>query len=525
MNGLPRTSFPWTGKILGGLGKKKVATTPSADICLIVEGTYPYVAGGVSGWVHELIKSLPEFSFHLLALLAPNQKLQTRYDLPKNVSGITHLFLAPPRGGLGRGKSVSSLFADLEPGLAGFQEEGGIEPLRRIVATLAPFRRELAPGWLLNSRPGWDLLLRLYDRLLPGGPFLDFFWTWRYLSGNLFTILLRDLPRARVYHAVSTGYAGLCLARARMETGRPVIVCEHGIYTNERRIEITMAEWLYEDPNAGLQLDHGKSDCRKLWIHAFQAYSLACYQACEEIITIYGGNQDFQKADGADPSRMRVIPNGIDWRRFENLVSDKGTRPPTIALIGRVVPIKDIKGFIQACAILRQSVPNARAMIMGPTEEDEDYYEECLGLVHHFHLQEMIEFTGRVNLVDYLGRIDVLVLTSISEGQPLVILEAGAAGVPTVATDVGACREMILGMPDEDPPLGPAGAVTRVSSPSETAHELVRLLTQPAWWRQCSQAIRQRVKKYYDQGTLTQTYRELYTRLCHLPSDSEPVRE
>ena len=54
-------------------------------------------------------------------------------------------------------------------------------------------------------------------------------------------------------------------------------------------------------------------------------------------------------------------------------------------------------------------------------------------------------FTGRVNLLEYLGKIDVVVLTSLSEAQPLVILEAGAAGVPVVATDVGACGEMILG--------------------------------------------------------------------------------
>ncbi|HIJ82923.1 MAG TPA: GT4 family glycosyltransferase PelF [Magnetococcales bacterium] len=484
------------------------------DICLVCEGTYPYVAGGVSGWVHELIKSLPEFSFHLMVLLAPNQKLQTRYELPANVNGITHLFLAPPKGGTGKQKLPVTLFTDLEPGLAQFQEEGGVEALGKIMHILAPYRGRLDPGWLLNSRPAWDLLVRLYDRLLPGGPFLDFFWTWRYLAGNLFTVLLKEIPKAKTYHAVSTGYAGLFLARAHLETRRPVIVCEHGIYTNERRIEITMADWLYEDPKAGLQWDMDKGDCRKLWIHAFQAYSKACYQACDRIITIYGGNQDFQKADGADPAKMRVIPNGIDWRRFENLVSDKGTRSPTIALIGRVVPIKDIKGFIQACAILRHSVPNTRALIVGPAEEDEDYYDECVALIHHFHLQEMIVFTGRVNLVDYLGKIDVLVLTSISEGQPLVILEAGAAGVPTVATDVGACREMIMGMSDEDPPLGPGGVVTRVSNPSETAQALVGLLTQPAWWQQCSQAIRQRVKKYYDQDTLTQTYREIYTGLC-----------
>ena len=62
--------------------------------------------------------------------------------------------------------------------------------------------------------------------------------------------------------------------------------------------------------------------------------------------------------------------------------------------------------------------------------------------------------------------IAALALTSISEAQPLVILEAGAAGVPTVATDVGACREMIEGPQSEVPPLGPGGAIVGLLIPS-----------------------------------------------------------
>ena len=49
-----------------------------ADICLILEGTYPYVAGGVSSWTHDLIRAQPDLSFHLLTLLnSLNQKPET----------------------------------------------------------------------------------------------------------------------------------------------------------------------------------------------------------------------------------------------------------------------------------------------------------------------------------------------------------------------------------------------------------------------------------------------------------------
>ena len=63
-------------------------------------------------------------------------------------------------------------------------------------------------------------------------------------------------------------------------------------------------------------------------------------------------------------------------------------------------------------------------------------------------------FTGAVNIVEYLGRIHVVVLTSLSESQPLTILEAGAAGIPFVATNVGSCREVIEGRSDEQPLTG-----------------------------------------------------------------------
>ena len=57
-----------------------------------------------------------------------------------------------------------------------------------------------------------------------------------------------------------------------------------------------------------------------------------------------------------------------------------------------------------------------------------------------------------------------MALTSISEAQPLVLLEAMAAGVPVLATDVGSCREIIEGATDEDKALGKAGEVVSIAS-------------------------------------------------------------
>jgi glycosyltransferase involved in cell wall biosynthesis len=103
-----------------------------------------------------------------------------------------------------------------------------------------------------------------------------------------------------------------------------------------------------------------------------------------------------------------------------------------------------------------------------------------------------------------------VVLTSISEAQPLVILEAGSAGVPSVATDVGACREMIYGDRREAEPLGPAGEVVPLSNPTATAQAVARLLTDRAYWEKASRAIRERVRRYYNRPALDRAYREVY---------------
>ena len=85
---------------------------------------------------------------------------------------------------------------------------------------------------------------------------------------------------------------------------------------------------------------------------------------------------------------------------------------------------------------------------MGPTDEDEEYARECFDLVELMELPDVV-FTGRVNVTEYLGGLDFTILTSISEGQPLTILEGYAAKLPAIATDVGNCRGLLYGEDDD----------------------------------------------------------------------------
>jgi polysaccharide biosynthesis protein PelF len=487
-----------------------------ADVCLLLEGTYPYVSGGVSSWVHDIIGGLPELNFQLVSLL-PNRSARKRvYQVPPNVIAVNDVYLNELPRGWPWLPGLKTFFRSTEIYLKNITQRGSLADVRGLAELFAPLRGRLGSQIIYNSHAAWEILLTLYRQSQSRSPFLEFFYTWRSLIGGLYAVLLADLPKARAYHAVSTGYAGALMARAAVETGRPAIVTEHGIYTNERRIEITMADWIYDTPYASFSVSDAPRNLKDLWKDVFGTYSLACYQAAEEVLTIFGGNQKFQRSDGADPAKMRVIPNGVDVARYSGVERQTGQRRPTVAMIGRVVPIKDVKTFIRACGLLQQQILELEALIIGPVDEDKEYSDECREQVRQEGLESTVTFTGKVNIMDYLGRIDVIVLTSISEGQPLVLLEAGAAGIPSVATDVGACREIIEGRPGEDE-LGAGGVVTTLTSPKATAEGMYKLLSDQGFYAAASNAIRERVRRFYDKRDMLGAYRSLYERLIAKP--------
>jgi len=164
--------------------------------------------------------------------------------------------------------------------------------------------------------------------------------------------------------------------------------------------------------------------------------------------------------------------------------------------------------------------PEVEALIMGPEDEDPAYAAECRQLAADLGLNGNLRFTGRVRLEDYLPHIDAIALTSISEAQPLTVLEAGAAGIPSVVTDVGACQELILGRADEEPNLGPGGAVTPVASPTATAAALGRMVRDPDWRNRCGEAMRERVSRYYNKHVIDRIYGDLYRDLLNDAPDN-----
>ena len=153
--------------------------------------------------------------------------------------------------------------------------------------------------------------------------------------------------------------------------------------------------------------------------------------------------------------------------------------------------------------------PSLKLWIMGPCEEEDEYAKDCYELVRVMGISDVI-FTGRVDVTEYYGRMDIMLLTSISEGQPLTILESFAARKPVIATDVGNCHGLILGENDD---YGEAGVVVRIMHVEEIAHAILTLAHDERMRIRMGENGYQRVVSGYRFSYFQDAYRNIYKNL------------
>lgn len=488
--------------------------TVRSDATFLLEGTYPYVAGGVSTWVHQLLHAYPERRFSLVHIGPyPDAYDKPVFELPDNVVELREVFCRGARKP--RTSTHLNALANAPARSSSSRVLNGIRRLHLedrvdddLIADLSA--DDLTVAELLYGEETFELLRdEIYPRVSPNSPFMDFFWHFRGMHVPLVRLLSAHCPESSMYHAVSAGFAGLMGAVASWRTGRPLAITEHGIYAREREIELARATWIKD---VGSEASPQPSPLRKFWHHYFQMLSRIAYHQATSVITLSEANRTRQLADGADPSKTFVVPNGVDGERFrapEKSLARAHERPMRVGFVGRVVPIKDVVTLIRACKLASEQV-ELEVWIVGPEDEDPKYAERCRKLVQLMGLEDTIKFLGRQPMAEMYPQLDCLLLTSISEGQPLVILEAYAAGLPVIATDVGACRELIEGGDDDDRDLGASGIVTRVANPIETAGALVTLANAPELRHQMGRAGLQRVSARYRQQQVVDTYDALY---------------
>ena len=492
----------------------------SADIALLLEGTFPYVSGGVSSWINQIVRAYPEYRFAIVFLGSRRKDYgEFKYPLPDNVVHFEEHYLHEPtqwhpqpatRRGEPQGQAlVQQLLKAFTHGPASAEAMSAFEAVAR----------QMLPGGsvqlgdFLYSKRAWNIICEVYREHCADPSFVDFFWTVRIMLQPLWLLarVAHQLIPVRAVHCASTGYAGFLGGLLAQTRGTPLILSEHGIYTKERKIDLFKSEWIRDNRNVFQRDPTELSYFRQMWIHFFEWLGRYCYAHADPILALYEANRQRQISDGAAPGRTGNIPNGIRLERFAPLRAQRPAEPPPVlCLIGRVVPIKDIKTFIRAMRRVVNQRPDAQGWIAGPAEEDPAYAEECRNLVRSLGLQQQVRFLGMQRVEELMPQIGLVVLSSISEALPLVLLEGYAAGVPAVSTDVGSCRQLVEGLDEEDRALGPSGAVVPIAEPQQLADAALRLLGDTAAWQAASRAAVARVERYYTDTLMFDRYRQVY---------------
>lgn len=291
-----------------------------------------------------------------------------------------------------------------------------------------------------------------------------------------------DLVHAHVYASATAA------AVATTGTGVPLVITEH-----------TEAPW------------RGR---RALWISRW------LYRRAEHVIAVSSAIQRrLIVTDDVPPARINVIPNAVSPVASTPPV-DPPALPielregPLVGVIARLQPEKGVAAFLKAAARVSSLFPKAHFLVVG----DGPLRQELLTLAKRLGVRERVHFLGfRPDARTIIEYLDVLVVPSLSEGSPLVVLEGMAAGVPVVASAVGGIPDQIRH--EREGLLIPPG------DPAALDDALLNLLRDPAHARSLGEAGRRRAASEFGYATMVRRIEAVYRAALRLPASQSAASE
>lgn len=205
---------------------------------------------------------------------------------------------------------------------------------------------------------------------------------------------------------------------------------------------------------------------------------------------------------GVKPEKLQVIPNGLP----EQHAPGENLRDPLAPLVGFVGRLSQEKGpdlFLDALIPLCRQRPDLKAVLLGDGPMKEALYQR----IKDAGLQLQILMPGyQNNMHSWVKRLNVLVLSSRTEGTPMILLEAMQAGTPVTAFAVGGIPDMIEHRTH--------GLLAQPLDSTALAGHVAELLDSPALALGLSQAARNLQREHYHLPQLAQHWQTLYRAAC-----------
>ena len=503
------------------------------DVAIVMESTYPYLKGGVSAVVHDIITGNPDLTFGIIHITwdshSPRKDL---YGMPDNIAWVKVLYLsmeehqedflrARPRDLHMNRRQRRELSRRILGALLSLAQDGQTEPLWDLISEgLSASRRY--PVWaILGTRE----FMEAYHDMMPdlGMSMTDIFWCLRDFFSLAYAVLAEPVPRAQVYHAHTTGYAMLLGVNAAREHGTKVLLTEHNLYVRdtvntllERRLDLNVRLTDYRTFDV--------TGRERMWMAWWLEMGRLCYPYAYASTYLYPRAITEANELGGDSGRAIVIPNGIVTSEFDasyaarlaaiEEIKKEGADKHLwkLVYIARVVPIKGLLDMIDSVRLMVDRGLNIHLDVCGPTEHMPSYFEQCLTRIVEQGLESVITVRGTVKVRELLPEFDLFVLPSYNEGLPVVSLETMGAGIPTVSTDVGAVRSVVedLIVTDDGQTWDPCGIIIEPGDPAVMADKVQEVISDVELYERLSLNARGRVEAAYDLVKVNASYNKIY---------------
>jgi glycosyltransferase involved in cell wall biosynthesis len=218
---------------------------------------------------------------------------------------------------------------------------------------------------------------------------------------------------------------------------------------------------------------------------------------------------EFYRSLGVPQERLVVIPNAVEIPNSPAADRDQALAkfdiPPgshVVGFAGRLAPQKRVKDIVWAMQLLKQLRDRVYLMLVGDGPERESLFE----LARHMECEHLVRFVGhRDDAARLIGLFNVFWLASDFEGMSNSIMEAMAAGVPVVATDIPPNRELVVD--------GQTGFLVKVGDSVGMAQFADRILADPALAQRLGDAGRERMRTSFSVEKMVDAHAELYRQV------------
>ncbi|WP_336787927.1 GT4 family glycosyltransferase PelF [Paenibacillus sp. MMO-177] len=489
-------------------------------VLLTTEGTYPFHQGGVSTWCDILINKLEPVEYVVYSVIM-NPFVTQKFRLPEGAS----LYSVPLWGTEEPSEHLSTPF----PHIYMMKKQTGEKEIRE---HFLPLFRELVDEIITevkNPHRFADTLLNLYlyfqtyeykstfkheivweeyKRIILAaaadqttgfsqpdiyGLVQSLGWLYRF-----FNIVNTPVPEVHVTHSSAAAFCGIPCVISKKLNKTPFLLTEHGIYLREQYLSLSKRGY--------------SSFLSKFLIRMVHSVTSLNYTFADQISPVCQYNMRWENQFGVSNRRIDVIYNGIDKNVFTE-APPRQPGPPTMVMVARIDPIKDIMTFIRAARIVLNKQPDAKFVVYGSVSV-QSYYEECLELKEQLEMGDSFIFAGHATQMTAAYHSgDIIVVSSVSEAFPYSIIEAMMTGKPVVATDVGGIKEA----------LGETGQIVEPRNPEALAEGIMTYLRNPELRIEIGKEARERALNYFTLDRVLELHLKSYIKLASRAIERTPA--